>query len=88
MAFYDVILKPSVEKDARALSTTVRARVLVRLEPLREEPMPRQAVQLAGGEAWYRVRVGDYRIIYGVDTRARQLTGHYIRHRRDVYRNL
>ncbi len=88
MAFYDVILKPSVEKDLRALSTTVRARVLARLEQLREEPMPRQAVKLAGGEAWYRVRVGDYRIIYGVDTRARQITVHYIRHRRDVYRNL
>ena len=88
MAFYDVILKPSVEKDLRALSATVRARVLARLEHLREEPMPRQAVKLAGGEAWYRVRVGDYRIIYGVDTRTRQITVHYIRHRRDVYRNL
>lgn len=88
MALYDVILKPSVEKDLRALSATVRARVLARLEHLREEPMPRQAVKLAGGEAWYRVRVGDYRIIYGVDTRARQITVHYIRHRRDVYRNL
>ena len=88
MALYEVILKPSVEKDLRALSATVRARVLARLEHLREEPMPRQAVKLAGGEAWYRVRVGDYRIIYGVDTRARQITVHYIRHRRDVYRNL
>ena len=88
MAFYDVILKPSVEKDLRALSATVRARVLARLEQLREEPLPRQAVKLAGGEAWYRVRVGDYRIIYGVDTRTRQITVHYIRHRRDVYRNL
>ena len=88
MALYDVILKPSVEKDLRALSATVRARVLARLEHLREEPMPRQAVKLAGGEAWYRVRVGDYRLIYGVDTRTRQITVHYIRHRRDVYRNL
>ena len=72
MAFYDVILKPSVEKDLRVLSATVRARVLARLEHLREEPMPRQAVKLAGGDAWYRVRVGDYRIIlrcitYGTD---------------------
>lgn len=88
MALYDVILKPSVEKDLRALSATVRARVLARLEHLRGEPMPRQAVKLTGGEAWYRVRVGDYRIIYGVDTHARQITVHYIRHRRDVYRNL
>ena len=87
MAF-DIILKSSVEKDLRALSTTVRARVLARLEHLREEPIPRQAVKLAGGEAWYRIRVGEHRIIYGVNTRARQITVHYIRHRRDVYRNL
>jgi mRNA interferase RelE/StbE len=88
MALYEVILKPSVEKDLRALSATVRARVLARLEHLRGEPIPRQAVKLAGGEAWYRVRVGDYRIIYGVDTRSWQITVHYIRHRRDAYRNL
>jgi mRNA interferase RelE/StbE len=78
MAFYDVILKPSVKKDLRALSATVRARVLARLEQLREESLPRQAVKLAGGEAWYRVRVDDYRIIYGVDTQTQQITVHYI----------
>lgn len=52
------------------------------------ELMPRLAVKLAGGEGRYRVRVGDYRIIYGVDTRVRQITVHYIRHRGDVYRSL
>ncbi len=88
MALYDIILKPSVEKDLRVLSATARARVLARLEHLREEPMPRQAVKLAGGEAWYRVRVGNYRIIYGVDAHARQITVHYVRHRREAYRNL
>ena len=36
--------------------------------------MPRLAVKLAGGEGRYRVRVGDYRTIYGVDTRIRQIT--------------
>jgi len=50
--------------------------------------MSRLAVKLAGGEGRYRVRVGDYRIIYGVDIRNRQITVHYIRHRGDVYRNL
>ena len=50
--------------------------------------MSRLAVKLAGGEGRYRVRVGDYRIIYGVDTRNRQITVHYIRHRGDAYRSL
>ena len=88
MASYDIILKPSVEKDLRSLPRTARMRVLTRLEQLQDEPIPRQTVKLAGGESWYRVRVGAYRIVYGVNTRARQITVHYIRHRRDVYRNL
>ena len=88
MAFYEVVLKPSAEKELRVLPTQVRVRVLARLEDLRGEPLPRLAVKLSGGEGKYRVRVGDYRIIYGVDTRIRQITVHYIRHRSDVYRSL
>src|SRR5262245_50821495 len=88
MAAYNVTLKPSVEKDLRALHPTIRIRVLERIAQLQEEPFPRQAVKLAGGEQWYRIRVGDYRIIYGVNRDVRQVTVHYVRHRRDVYRGL
>jgi mRNA interferase RelE/StbE len=88
MTAYNVTLKPSVEKDLRGLPSTIRARVLARIAQLREEPLPRQAIKLAGGEQWYRIRVGDYRIVYGVDRDARQITIHYVRHRRDVYRGL
>jgi mRNA interferase RelE/StbE len=88
MAAYNVTLKPSVEQDLRALYRTIRARVLERIAQLRAEPLPRQAVKLAGGEHWYRIRVGDYRIVYGLDRDARQITIHYVRHRRDVYRGL
>jgi mRNA interferase RelE/StbE len=88
MAAYNITLKPSVEKDLRALPSTIRARVLARITQLREEPLPRQAIKLAGGEQWYRIRVGDYRIVYGVDRDAMQITIHYVRHRRDVYRGL
>ena len=88
MASYNVILKPSVEKDLRALHPTIRARVLERIAQLQGEPLPRQAVKLAGGEQWYRIRVGDYRIVYGVARDAMQITIHYVRHRREVYRGL
>lgn len=36
----------------------------------------------------YRIRVGDYRIVFGVDDKAKLVTVHYIRHRREVYRGL
>jgi mRNA interferase RelE/StbE len=45
-------------------------------------------VKLFGAENLYRIRVGDYRIIFEPDHTARQLTIHYVGHRRDVYRSM
>ena len=59
-----------------------------RVEALEDDPFPRQSVKLTGAEQLYRLRVGDYRIVYGVDKDAGQVIVHYVRHRRDVYRQL
>ncbi|MBI2371432.1 MAG: type II toxin-antitoxin system RelE/ParE family toxin [Deltaproteobacteria bacterium] len=75
-------VKPSVEKDLRHLSKPVLTRMMARIEGLKSEPFPRQAIKLSGAERIYRIRVGDYRIVYEVDTQAKQVTVHYIRHRR------
>jgi mRNA interferase RelE/StbE len=88
MALYKVILKPSFEKDLRSLPKSAITRVINSLDLLAENPFPRQALKLEGGEQLYRVRVGDYRLVYGVNQRAKQLLIHYVRHRREVYRKL
>jgi mRNA interferase RelE/StbE len=88
MDSYDINFKPSVEKDLRPLSKTLVTRVMERIERLKTDPFPRQAIKLSGTERLYRIRVGDYRIVYEVDTQAKQIMVHYIRHRREVYRAL
>ncbi len=88
MASYKVIFRPSVEKDLRSLPPSVVARVFKPIEALRDDPFPRQSIKLAGAELLYRIRIGDYRVIYGVDTDNKQVVVHYVRHRRDVYRQL
>jgi mRNA interferase RelE/StbE len=88
MASYRVMLKPSVEKDLRALPKASLARLIRRIEELTNNPIPRQSVKLTGAEHLYRIRVGDYRIIYAVDADAKQVVVYYVRHRRDVYRDL
>jgi len=85
---YDVIFKPSVEKDLRRLPADAAARIMTRVDQLGAEPLGRGSVKLAGGKHLYRVRVGDYRVVYAVDSDARQVLIHYVRHRRDVYRSL
>lgn len=88
MALYEVTLKPSVEKDQRVLPRAVIARVLDRMEALRDNPRPAQSIKISGGENLYRIRVGDYRIVYEIDETSKQVTIHYVRHRREVYRGL
>lgn len=88
MASYSIVVKPSVEKDLRPLSKATIARILERVERLKGEPMPRQSMRLEGAEHMYRLRVGDYRVIYEIDNDSRRIVVHYIRHRRDVYRKL
>lgn len=88
MASYKVILKPSVEKDLRSMPQSFVARVFKHIETLKDEPFPRQSIKLAGAEQLYRIRIGDYRVIYSVDKSNKQIVIHYVRHRRDVYRQL
>jgi mRNA interferase RelE/StbE len=84
---YNVILKPSVEKDLRKIPQAMRTRIFEAIEGLCSNPLPHQAIKLTG-EAFYRLRVGDYRIVYAVDPQDNQIVIHYIRHRREVYRGL
>ena len=86
MASYKVVFKPSVEKDLRALPQSAVGRVFKKIEVLSDEPSPRQSSKLAGAEHLYRIRVGDYRVIYSVDKDLKQIVVHYVRHRREVYR--
>ena len=88
MGSYSVILKPAVEKDLRALPRKMLARAFERIEALENEPFPRQSLKLEGAEQLYRLRVGDYRIIYEVEHTIRQIIVHHVRHRCEVYRGL
>ena len=88
MPSYNVSFKPSVEKDLRPLPKSVVARVIEQIENLKTDPLPRQAIKLSGAERLYRIREGDYRIVYQVDTEAMQVMVHYVRHRREIYRSL
>ena len=88
MGSFEIEFKRSVWKDLRGLPKAVVVRVLERVERLAEEPFPREAVKLAGTERLYRVRVGDYRIVYEVDADARLVLVYYVRHRREAYRRL
>jgi len=88
MGSYKIEFKRSAERDIRRLHASLVLRILDRVEALTDDPSPRQSLKLAGTEATYRLRVGGYRVIYRVDSKAKTIVVYYIRHRREAYRAL
>lgn len=83
---YRVEVKQSAEKELAALPVDVRARVGEKITALGAEPRPHGVQKLAGFERTYRVRVGDYRIVYEVIDAEQFVSVTAIGHRREVYR--
>jgi mRNA interferase RelE/StbE len=82
---YEVILSNRAEKRLSRLRAGEYERVLRAVMSLAEDPRPRNCHKLQGREGW-RIRVGDYRVIYEVDDTAQEVLVVAIGHRKDVYR--
>ena len=85
MASYRVLIKPSAAKELHALPANDRKRVVTKIEGLASDPRPPGTEKLSGAEK-YRLRQGDYRVLYSVDDSQKMLVIVKIGHRRDVYR--
>ena len=82
---FEVEIKRSAEKELDALPPATRDRIAKRLLTLEQDARPRGAKRLHAREG-YRLRVGDYRVLYTVDDDSQLVTIHAVGHRRDVYR--
>jgi len=84
-ATYTVRVKDSAEREFRRLPQEDIQRILKRLQQLASHPRPPGCEKLTG-EDGYRIRQGDYRILYAVDDAQRVVQVLRIGHRREVYR--
>ena len=84
MASFSLEVEDSVYRDLKKVAPAFVAIIIQRIAALAEDPFPRQSRKLTGREAVYRLRIGDYRILYKVDTDAHIVTILYVRHRRDA----
>lgn len=81
---YTVVISRSVQKQLDRLPADILERVLRRLAGLEMQPRPTDVKKLKGRDAW-RIRVGDYRVIYEIHDRALQIILVSLGHRREVY---
>jgi mRNA interferase RelE/StbE len=85
MADYTITFARSARKEMEALESAVLNRLFPKIEALAKEPRPAGCRKLQGEEALWRVRVGDYRVIYAVDDRKRVVDVIAVRHRSKAY---
>ena len=83
---YSILLAPPAERQLKSLTDSVQKRIVKRLKSLRENPRPQGVKKLAGEEDPYRIRDGDYRIIYTIQDKELIVLVVKIGNRKDVYR--
>lgn len=84
---YSILLAPPAERQLKALTEPVQKRIVKRLRTLKENPRPHGVKKLAGEEDLYRIREGDYRIVYTIQDKKLIILVVKIGDRKEVYRN-
>ncbi|MFN4219043.1 MAG: type II toxin-antitoxin system RelE family toxin [Candidatus Bipolaricaulia bacterium] len=83
---YQLIIKPGVQRQLRQLDSPALRRIMRKLQQLQQNPRPSGVQKLHSGLEGYRVRVGDWRILYTIDDQAHEVQVYRIKHRSRAYR--
>lgn len=83
---YQIEITPAAKRQIKKLSKDVQQLVIERLEQLAEIPRPLGVLKMEGEESLYRIRVGDYRIIYEIQDKVLLIIVVKVGHRSSVYR--
>ena len=86
MASYKIVWKRSAKKELKKLDKQVILRILQAVENLAEDPLQAGTKKLVGSDSIYRIRVGDYRIIYNIESSILTIEIVKVGHRGQVYR--
>ena len=83
---YAIEFKPSAFRQFESLSRDVQDRLRRKIESLSHTPRPHAVEKLEGSENLYRIRIGDYRVIYEIQDNKLIVLVVKVGHRRDIYR--
>ena len=86
MSLYNVKLMPQAKKDLDSYSGKLLLRFEEIILGLYEEPRPHNSKKLKGSGSKWRIRTGDYRVLYEIDALLKLVKVYRIAHRREVYR--
>jgi mRNA interferase RelE/StbE len=85
MSPYKIELKPSAQRELKKLPKRLQRRIVNKIDLLADDPRPSGAEKLSGGHDYYRIRVGDYRILYEIQDKVLLVIVIRVAHRKEVY---
>lgn len=85
MVKYNLEIKQSAQKELDALDDTVFKRIDRKILALADNPRPAGCKKLKGFKDQWRIRVGDWRVLYIIDAETKTVTVMHVAHRREVY---
>ena len=83
---YEVYLERAAERDLRRFSAEDFIRAIPHIKALAENPRPQGCRKITGSKSDWRIRIGDYRVIYEIDEKGKAVKVMRVRHRREAYR--
>jgi mRNA interferase RelE/StbE len=85
---YKVFIEKKAEKDLKKISRETQKKIIAIISKLKNNPRPINIRKISSSENYYRIRMGDYRIIYEINDKERIINVFRIRHRKEAYLNL
>ncbi|MCT7978149.1 type II toxin-antitoxin system RelE family toxin [Laspinema olomoucense] len=82
---YAIRFKKSAAKELRSLDINLQLRIGEAIDTLSFDPRPPGVVKLKGDDNLYRIRIGDYRVVYVIDDQENVVRIVRVKHRRDAY---
>jgi mRNA interferase RelE/StbE len=83
---YEIYLERSAEKDLKRLPAGIFKRIMTHIRGLANTPRPSGCHKITGSKNDWRIRIGDYRVIYEIDEKGKTVKVMRVRHRKEVYR--
>lgn len=83
---HEVLIEATAQADLKRLSADTLRRIGSHLKALAENPRPSGCRKITGSQNDWRIRIGDYRVIYEIDDPSTTIRVMRVRHRREVYR--
>ncbi|MCI4626672.1 MAG: type II toxin-antitoxin system RelE/ParE family toxin [Candidatus Magnetoovum sp. WYHC-5] len=86
MGDYSITFAHSASKELKAFDESLISTILHKIEGLTKEPHPKGCIKIKGINHFWRIRIGDYRVIYSIDDQNKIVDVIAIRHRSKAYR--